>query len=110
MHDDLVQVIDKVKTETSLISAKHKTEVHELIYTERSQQLREWAKLEGAQTNHLLRHMAEAERMTSEEADAAVALLGHSTDKLVKTTYGKNLKTLDPLRDEKILRRFADAA
>lgn len=108
LPDDLVAAMHEVMTETSLIGAKHKTEAHDMIYVEHSKELRKWAKLKGAQTNYLLRHLGAAERMTSQDAGAAAALLGHSSDKLIKSTYGKDFGTLEPLGDEEILRRFGE--
>lgn len=103
---DLAAAIHEVMTATSIFGARTKTEARDMVYYLHSQWMRKTASLDGTQTNYLLRHMGAAERMTSEGAGAAAALLGHSSEKLVKSTYGANFNTLDPLGDEEILRRF----
>lgn len=106
--EDLAAAMREVMTETSLIGAKHKTEARDLVEYEHSQWLRGVAGLAGSQTNYILRHLGAAERMTSEGAGAAGALLGHSGEALVRSTYGANLATLEALSDAEILRRFEE--
>lgn len=108
LPDDLVKAMHEVMTPGSLIGAKHKTEARELVEYRHSEFMRRAAGLEGSQTNYILRHLGAAERMTSADAGAAAKLLGHSDDKLVRSTYGADYGTLDPLRDEEILRRFGE--
>jgi hypothetical protein len=104
---DLVAAIKEVATEKSLIGAKHITEARELVRYEHSRWLRETAKLDGTQTNYLLRHLGGAERMTSEGAGAASALLGN-TEALIHSTYGQHLATLEPVDDGELLRRLVE--
>lgn len=106
--DDLAGAMREVMTPGSLIGAKHKTEARELVEYEHSRWLRAAAGLTGTQTNYVLRHLGAAERMTSEGAGAAGALLGHADEGLVRSTYGANLATLEPLSDAEILRRFEE--
>lgn len=106
--EDLAAAMREVMNDGSLIGAKHKTEARELVEYEHSQWLRKAAGLTGSQTNYILRHLGAAERMTSEGAGAAGALLGHSGEALVRSTYGANLATLEALSDTEILRRFGE--
>lgn len=108
MPEDLVKAIDEVSTPGSLIGAKHKTDAEKLVQREHSQWVRKTAKLTGTQTNYLFRHLGAAERMTSQGAGAAAALLGHSGEALIHSTYGKNLETLEPIDDGELLRRLVD--
>lgn len=110
LPEDLLAAMMQVKNDTSLIGAKHPTEAYNLVMRDHSGWIREVMGLDGHATNYILRHLGAAERMTSEDAGAAAALLGHTTDKLILSTYGKSYAVLEPLRDEEILRRFADAA
>ena len=106
--EDLAVAMREVMTDTSLLGAKHKTEARDLVEYEHSQWLRVAAGLTGTQTNYILRHLGAAERMTSEGAGAAGALLGHAGEALVRSTYGANLATLEALSDAEILRRFEE--
>jgi len=112
--EDLAVGMREVMVEGSLIGArlsrkgKYVTSARQLVEYEHSQWLRSAAGLTGTQTNYILRHLGAAERMTSEGAGAAGALLGHADESLVRSTYGANLATLEALSDAEILRRFEE--
>ena len=107
LPEKLVRAIEGVATETSLIGAKHVTEARHLIYYQHSEWMKRFLPEGSTKTSYLLRHFGAAERMTSGDATEAAALLGHSSTKLVESTYGKRLDTQEPISDDEILRRVA---